>query len=60
MVFGVASLPGSTVAYAATFSVATLAAVVAAVRAMVRDAVTDSTYERFGSTMDVELDYREH
>ncbi|WP_257297485.1 hypothetical protein [Haloarchaeobius sp. FL176] len=28
--------------------------------ALVRDAVTDSTYERFGGTMDVELDYREH
>jgi hypothetical protein len=27
--------------------------------ALVRDAVTDSTYERFGGTMDVELDHRE-
>ncbi|MFC4407390.1 hypothetical protein [Haloarchaeobius iranensis] len=35
VVFGVARLPGYTVAYAATFSVATLAAVVAAIRAMV-------------------------
>ncbi|MFD1645604.1 hypothetical protein [Haloarchaeobius litoreus] len=35
VVFGVARLPGYTVAYSATFSVATLAVVVAAVRGMV-------------------------